>query len=495
MKKVLFIAPQFISSDYPIYLPSENLGIAYIAAYLRSKNIEVDIFDANMLGMQSIDVVKNINVQEYCLIGLSLSFEGLLNEGVIIAQQIKKMNSKVHISVGGHFPTFQHEAILEEYKSIDSVIRGDGEITCYELYNAIRNKRNLENVEGLTFRFKNQIIINPDRPLLHNLDELPWPARDTLEYVKNKGHNWPTQITTSRGCYGHCVYCDITSFYKATRRARSAEDVVDEIEYLIKKYNCKTFRFTDDNFVGKDPDGPSRARKFAHEIIERNIKANFMISARAEDIDEELLILLGKAGVNDCCIGIESGVDRILKLYNKQITVADNQRCIDLLRKTGINLNLAFIMIDPRMTINELIQNYEFLKKNQLVSIDALRSSFWPLYGTPALKQFENEDLITCKKINNVQYRFLDKEVEFVYHNVKELCKKAFHLDKSFYFCAINGIELDDIDSIKEQYYLYWIEYFESIIYHGTIIDYQRICNYTDEMKKILKRYNVDTNI
>ena len=484
-KKVLLIAPYFENSEYPTYLPSENLGIGYIAAFLRKNNIEVDILDANMQSIKSENILEHIELDNYFLIGISSSFQQLLAESVVIAKKIKNVNKNIHVTIGGHFPTFQHYNILKNYDCFDSVSRGDGEYSITELALKLKNNCYFLDVEGMSFLNNSQIIVNNDRPLV-NLDILPWPARDTLTYIKNHNHNWATQLTTSRGCYGNCLFCDIRSFYNGCWRARDYIDVVDEIEYLINTYGCNTFRFTDDEFLGPFPKGPERAKRFAQEIIKRNIKANFMISARAEDVNEELFSLLAQAGVNDCLIGVESGVDRLLRMYNKKTTVEQNQKCIDILKKIGINLNLAYIMIDPRMTFDELKQNYEFIKKNGIVTIDSLRSHFWPLYGTPALRQFENENLIKSQTISKVEYYFIDKNVEFVFNKINELCKECFELDKKIQKSIMLGFDKAILNEVNNEYLNYWINYFESLLYG---IEFDKQNNFFDQsIKKLEKR-------
>ena len=463
--KVLLIAPLFENPKYPTYLPSENLGIGYIAGYLRDQGVQVDILDANMYNIPSKEIVKHINTHEYVYIGISASFQNLMEEVIIISNQIKMIDSDIHISLGGHFPTFRHKEILESCSNIDSVMRGDGEITAFELYKSLANKKNLKNVLGITYRDDENIIVTPDRPLVEELSVLPWPARDTLEFVKKRSHTWATQLTTSRGCYGNCLFCDIRSFYKQHWRARNVNDILDEIQFLISEYGCDTFRFTDDEFIGPFPDGYNRAMQFAEEVIRKNIKAKFMISARAEDVEEKLFCKLKQANVIDCLIGIESGVDRILKLYNKRVTVKQNQDCINILNKLDISLNLAYIMFDPRMTYDELVQNYFFLKKNNAISIDALRSWFWPLYGTPALKQFEKENLIVAKSLSDVEYRFIDFDVANVYKLIKLLCYKVFEIDKMFQKAIMNNIDHNKYVFLYEEYRTYWIDYFETALF------------------------------
>jgi len=491
-KKVLLISPLFERHDYPLYLPSENLGIGYIAAYLRNNGIEVDILDANMANIKSEEVINNLTLENYFLIGISCSFEKLLDEAVIIAKSIKKVDPSIHINIGGHYPTFQHQAILTSYSCFDSVARCDGEVIAYNLVKAIQNNISLEKVEGLTFRnIQNDIIVNPKQELLENLDELPWPARDTQELLKNKNHAWATQITTSRGCYGNCLFCDISAFYNKKWRARSVMDVVNEIEYLVKEHNCKTFRFTDDEFIGTTTEGKKRALEFAKEIIKRNLKVNLMISARAEDVDYELFGLLAQAGVNDCLIGIESASDRILKLYNKRVTVEQNIKCFNILKELGIAVNLAFIMFDPRMTFEELKNNFYFLREHSALSIDALRSRFWPLYGTPSISQLEKEELVIGKTINNVEYKFQNQKVKAVFDKIDELCLKCFDIDYLLRQQIMDGISNSNTDFIRSVYNNYWINYFENLLEDQSIEINDTLL---EELKQGLKVENENIN-
>ncbi|ETR70220.1 MAG: radical SAM protein [Candidatus Magnetoglobus multicellularis str. Araruama] len=321
-------------------------------------------------------------------------------------------------------------------------------------------KKPLQNINGLSYRNElGEIITNQARALIEDLDKLPYPARDTLEYVKECGHSWPTQISSSRGCYGNCAFCDIRSFYNKKWRARDAVKVVDEMAWLNKKFMSKIFRFTDDEFIGPKPHGLERARQIAHEIIKRRMDIELMIDARALTVEKELFQLLKDAGTIDCLIGIESGVDRILKLYNKGASVSNNIRAIKVIKDLGINLNLAFIMFDPRMNFNELRQNYQFLVDYDIVTIDSLRSWLWPLFGTPLIEQLKSQDLLLEETLCDITYRFIDNSVEAVFNIISHCTRISFPLDRFLF--KVRKFDLATQTSL--QYMLNKINYYGAV--------------------------------
>lgn len=473
--KVLLISPLCEHPRYPLYFPSENLGIGYLAAYLRSKEIGVDVLDANMLGLDSSEVVKKIVLSEYALIGIATSSFLLIREAMEIAQKIKHLNQEIHITVGGHFATFSHREILESTVCINSVVRGEGEITIYKLYHSIINKIRLDTIDGITFRRINgEIIVNNPSELIANLDSIPWPERDTLSILMQNKHPWPTQLTTSRGCYANCSFCDIRAFSGTLWRARSVTDIVDEIEYLQKNYGSNCFRFTDDEFIGPKPYGPMRAFEFANEVIKRGLKVKFMIDARAHMVEEKLFTILKEAGVIDCLIGIESGVDRILKLYNKGVSVRTNENAIRILHKLHISLNLAFIMFDPRMTFDELIQNYNFLSENKIITVDSLRSWIWPLEGTPLKKVLVQQGLVEVIGFDEFKFNFLDPKVQNVYSIIEKCSLLAFELERTIFRLKIHPQNKDLLQVINLTNLEIWDDLFKSALINQEEFDYSK---------------------
>lgn len=487
--KILLIAPHFSHPDYPQYLPSENLGIAYIAAVLREHKYKVDIIDLNFYGISANMSSSIVDYSKYDIVGISVNFQLLHNEAIALANIVKNVNPKCFVVMGGHYPTFSSKLILQVCYSVDVVIRGEGEYTFLEIAQKIGDNsfNSLSNILGITYRCNGEVYYNQDRPLISDLDTIPLPCRDSLnQMVLKLNHSVPTQISTSRGCFGKCSFCDIRAFYNSNWRGRSPKSVVDEIEYLQNNYGSKLFRLSDDESFGCNRKGKERLIEIAREIIRRGLKVELMISARATDVDHESFRLLKQAGVINCLIGIESGCDRLLKLYNKNCDVETNKRAIRILKDLGIDLYLAFIMFDPRMTYEELRQNYNFLKENDILDVDSLKSNLWILNGTEDEKYFIRNNLLYGDFYNPL-YHFMDDKVEIIYNHVEQFKKATFTIEKHIYKSRVNGKVNSSWQNLISKYKELWVEFFENLL-EFDFIDLNKNIN---ETKKIQRKMEI----
>jgi len=490
--KILLIAPFYEDYKYPIFMPSENLGLAYISSFLQEHSIPVDIYDAQMLGFDSKKLLSEKDISNYNIIGIGCSSYLLLEETMSLTNEIKIKYPKIHITVGGHFATFQHEELLKYNINIDSVVRGEGEETMLELVNAIAINDNLSKVKGLSYRHSSgEIVVNQDRPFLENLDRLPFPNRDTLIYIKEHGHTWPTQISTSRGCYANCTFCDIRAFYGIKWRGRSPVNVVDELEYLNKKFQSKKFRVSDDEFLGPKENGVERAIAIANEIIRRKIDIEIMISARANMVEVNLFKLLKKAGVVSCLIGVESAIDRILKLYHKGNQVEHNLKAIRILQELNINLNLAFIMFDPRMTFIELQQNYIFLKRNNIITPNSLKSYLAPFHGTTVYEELKSGGLLGPKTLGELTYKFKDQRVGSVFEFITQCKKLTYPLEKMVFEIKKSGrFNEKDLNEIRVTNKQMWTDIFEAALKNPEANEYSWVEDKIYQIFQLIKQYD-----
>jgi radical SAM superfamily enzyme YgiQ (UPF0313 family) len=474
--RILLIAPLFEHPNYPLYLPSENLGIGYLAGTLRNHGLDVTILDCNMLELDS-RALPDHAVGDYRLVGISIPFQSAATEALRLASVARSCWPQAHITVGGHFPTFRHAEILRASDDIDSVVREDGEDTLLALCTSLDRAEDLSTIDGLTFRDSTgATVVNPPRRPREDLDSLPWPARDTLADIAAAGHPWATQLSSSRGCYASCAFCDIRSFYGRTWRARTPSALVDEIQFLHEHYGSVRFRFTDDEYIGPRPGkglhGPTRAKAIAREIMSRHLPVELMIDARPEAVERDLFLELRDGGVVDCLVGVESGVDRILKLYNKGASVKHNIAAIDTLRELGISLNLGFIMFDPRMTIEELKQNFAFLRQQEIVSVDSLRSWLWPLFGTPVVEQLRSQGLLRRETLGDIEYVFADPQVEAVFEIVMACSRSSFEFERSLFTARKRLAPQSELEPILSARLKLWLEIFEGALAAPSIFDF-----------------------
>jgi anaerobic magnesium-protoporphyrin IX monomethyl ester cyclase len=398
----------------------EHLGLGYMAACARKQGLTIEIVDApinNWNNEMTIDFIKKYSPS---VIGVSIPFQ----EGTLDAFELIKLlrkNFSCHITLGGIYPTFEYQSILDEYNEVDSIILGEGEVTFGELVKAVKENTPLSSVDGIAIKLNNIVMTTKKRPLVEDLDNLPYPDRDTLPAVI-KEFNFAS-IITSRGCYGRCSFCSVDGFYSSfgpKYRYRSAKNVVDEMEFLINEYNIHNFMINDANFIGGIGRGRDRAYEVAHEIIHRGLEAELRIQCRANDIDKDLFSILKDAGLTRVYIGIESGSQPQLDRYNKDITVEENLKALSILNELGLFAKIGFIMFDRDASFDDLMNNITFIKKvKTMFDKDNLGyiypvSKLLPLSGSAVKNTLLQEGALTGS-YKDYSYSFKDKKVEMFY--------------------------------------------------------------------------------
>ncbi|OUQ46337.1 hypothetical protein B5E64_06150 [Drancourtella sp. An12] len=341
--------------------PEEHCGIAFLASYLLSKKIDVQILDAYA---EKKDIAyckifinnwmsKNTDKQLFC--GIS-PFVTSYNYFVELGAYIKRINRQCYLFAGGHFASLNKEYLIKKHNWLDAIIVGEGEISLYEL---VINPLNT-NIDGV-YKRNFELAFSPRRRIL-NLDSLPYQLR----YLdKEKLHGQPYAITTSRGCYGECSFCSISCFYKLNspkikQTFRNAKSVSGEIHNLVDKYKIKKLKIVDDNFFRNN------SNNFLRELIEliSDLDISFRLSARPNDITEERASLLKQLGVVVVAIGVESADTDSLRLFNKGVGIEVSEKAISYLRKNKITCLANFIMFNPMITLEGLNANCEFVEKH-----------------------------------------------------------------------------------------------------------------------------------
>jgi radical SAM superfamily enzyme YgiQ (UPF0313 family) len=346
--------------------PTEHLGLGYLAAMLRAKgSYNVEIIDAPLNGLNLSQTVKEIAKRQFKVLGISIPYQQWALVPLKMANMLRSRGLEAHITVGGFFPSFAYENLLEQFPSIDSVIRGEGEETFLDLVTALVQGDDWRRVKGIAYREGDEIMCNPTRPLIRDLDSLPFPERDTLPLALRRcGY---AGLLSSRGCYARCTFCSVVSFYGIGAgpkyRARSPQNVVNEIMQLQKEFGVTKFFFHDANFIGPGRAGKDRAWRLAHEMISRGLKINFSIQCRADDVEEDLFSYLKEAGLRRVFIGIESGVQEVLDRLKKGVTIAENLEALGILKRLGLNMAIGFIMFDPDTKLEDIMDNIAFLKE------------------------------------------------------------------------------------------------------------------------------------
>ncbi len=347
-KKVLLIYHSPVAKKYYLNF-SPPLGILSISSYLSSKGIENKVVDC------CVENLDSSNIKDYDVLGFSVNKSNAPNS-LHCAAQIKKDFPQKKIVFGGPQCTEDPGYFIEK-GFIDATVSGEGEETLYEYL----TKEDPRQVKGLYLKGKNgETIFTGEREYIDNLDTLPFPALDKIDIRKYwfiPKRAMPTSsIVTSRGCPYNCTFCFHSLGYKW--RARSAENVVDEIEWQVKSLKVKEICILDDNFSLDR----IRVERICDLIIKRRIKVNVQLSTgvRVDKVDKELLIKLKEAGIYMVSIAPESGNTETKKRIKKNFDADKMKELVDCCKKLGLRTFAFFIIGFPWEDRKEIEKTIEF---------------------------------------------------------------------------------------------------------------------------------------
>jgi len=401
---------------------NENIGIGYIASYSRARGKKIEILDIAARGWSLKQAVEYICDSPPPLIGISILFQEGAAEALAFARMLRKGGVKSHIIVGGIYPTFEYQNLLQNHPEIDSVCIGEGVETFYYLLESLLKGADISKVEGIALRKDGSIVTTPPRAPLMDLDTLPFPARDVLPFTLKRKTYAP--IVSSRGCYGRCSFCSVSGFFtsiKARYRARNPERVADEIESLIEEYGVRRFTFDDANFMGAGRAGRERAAEFARIVMERGLKIEYSIQCRCDNVERELFKLMKESGLVRVYLGVESGSQPQLDRYRKDSSVEENLRALQLLADLGIFVQMGFIMFDPLATVDDISANQQFLADvKAMFPEDKLgylspTTKLIPLSGSEYMERLKEAGQLKGNYLDYT-YDFADKKTAMLYN-------------------------------------------------------------------------------
>ena len=398
----------------------DSLGLQYIAAVLRDAGFNVDILVYERKEIEK--VVDKILSYKPDILGIQFySYEP--KEILCIGQQVKEKLPACYTLLGGHAATLHGELLLKLHDYIDLIIYGEGEITFRELASRLSGQQDISDCKGIIYRNNDgEIIRNPARRQIKNLDDLPFPVKDLHSNDKDDKIGKLFNIQTSRGCYGNCSFCvEVRIVDKKLEiwRGRSMENVIEEMEGICNEYPNSPIAFSiiDSAFEDPEPIEKSRIKQFVTLMEQKKLKCAFSIFTRAEswkEKDIELIRRLKKVGLFKVQIGFESGSDRILKIFHKRARVEDSITASKLFREEGIDVFGFLIMFHPYITIEDLYVNALFLKKVDMAYYPEMW--FHKVYvdsDAKIFQQISDDHLIVGRSTDGFfyEYDFMDKRV------------------------------------------------------------------------------------
>jgi anaerobic magnesium-protoporphyrin IX monomethyl ester cyclase len=404
MKVLLINPPQtFYPGSEP---PAGNLpiGLMYIAAVLQKADYRVEILDAFMsdptfrkkdntisVGMHFERIKQEIRERQPEIVGIAGPFTCQIENTLKISNLTKEVNPKIVTVVGGPHVSLVPKDFLEEAKNVDIAVIGEGEYAMLDIVQAFEDKKQLSEVAGVAYRQDGKVQVNPHRPFIENLDELPYPAYDLVDmeqYLNPKKIGYRSfrdraiSMITSRGCPFNCCFCAVHLHMGRGFREHSADYVLKHIEYVVDMFKVKNIFFEDDNLTLD----LARFETICNGIIARKIKIGWETpnGIRADCLNLNLLKKMKQSGCQSVFVGVESGEQQILdkvickKLdLNSVVEFAKNSKSIGL--KTGAFYIIGF----PGETKENMQKTVDFalrLKRDYDVGMHLFMAT--PSYGT-----------------------------------------------------------------------------------------------------------------
>jgi len=367
--KIMFVEPPkdmwFVMGDYvpPPY------GIIQLAAYVEKdvKDVDIEILDCNAEHVDWGGMRNRIESSKPDIVACSSL--ATCNTYVVARtlETVKKVDKNILTVTGGQHFTATAQESLEEYPVIDVIVRGEGERTLAELVIKAKEKLNLPKIMGISFRQRGKIIHNPLRPLIENLDELPYPGYHLVQHIVSR-YNFAMMagrdaayvlIEGSRGCPHECTFCTQWKHWQGTWRMKSPKRVANEMEFCHRNFGSRFIWLTDDNFGAG-----TRANDLADEIIKTGVSddATWFVQARCDDIvrNKDALPKLRKSGLSWVLLGVENSDQSTLNAFKKEITPEEAKTAVKLLKKNDIFAHVMLIIGGRKDTVESIRKQREF---------------------------------------------------------------------------------------------------------------------------------------
>ena len=352
-----------------------------VVTTLKKYGHECDLLDAAAMGLTLEETIERTRDYKFIIM---LTSTMTVNEDAEFASKIKGSDTdKISIFYGAH-PTFMPKYTLAK-DGIDFIVQREPEFIIKDLLSALKeNNDSYKQVNGIGYKEGDAIIINDPYPFIKNLDDLPIPDRSLLvqdiDYFNPIVKRMPfTTMFTSRGCPGRCTYCTSPPFYGTTYRARSAENVIEELD-IISKSGYKEIFFRDEMFTTDK----QRVIDICEGILSKNLDLTWIASTRVGAVDKDLMKLMKSAGCHMLRYGVESGVQEILNTVKKGIKVEQTIKDFELTHKYKLDTHAHCMLGMPGETEETIKQTLKFVKK-----IDPTIITFGICTPYPGTKLFE----------------------------------------------------------------------------------------------------------
>lgn len=407
--RVTFLNPPFLkkfsrSQRSPAVTKSGTLyypmWLAYAAAVLDKEGCEIDLIDAPADGHTLDYVISRTEAFSPSLIVMDTSTPSIYND-IMVSERLREALPKALIVLVGTHVSALPEESLNLSKSVDAIAIGEYDYTIRDIAGALSDKKEIASIKGICYRQDNQPVRTPLRPLIEDLDELPFVSGIYKRFLRAENYFNPNAlypmvtITASRGCPYQCIFCVYPQTMMGHKmRTRSVGNVVDEIEYIVKSLpDIKAIFFEDDTFTAVK----ERCIAITEEIIKRGIVVSWTANARA-DLDYKTMEIMRKSGCRCLCVGFESGSQELLNNIKKMVNVDKMKQFIENAKRAGILIHGCFMVGHPGETKETMNQTLGLAK-----ALNPDTVQFYPIMvypGTEAYDWYKERGLITTAEFS-----------------------------------------------------------------------------------------------
>ena len=424
-------APNEVYEEFGAYPP---LGLMYLAACIRkfSKHRhDVRILDCDTDKLDFKELEKHIMGYKPDVVGVT-AYSPIIYDSWQTLKLAKRIDKKIITIMGGHHSDIYPKETIN-LGDIDYIVLGEGEYILPKLLDALEENEDPKKISGLVFKNRGNISVTGGPGFIENLDELPLPARDLVDWKKHQcvlgRENVVATIMSSRGCPYRCTFC-----YKPLKarawRFRSAGNIVKEIEQCYK-LGIREIFFFDDNFSVDI----KRVEAICDEIMKRKLKINWSFRGRVNTLTYNMLLKCKKAGCHRIHFGVETGTDEGLRKIKKDITTETVRKAFRLCRKAGIVTIANFMIGLPGEKKRDMFRTVDFAN-----SIGADYAEFQIITPYPKTELYEEGikkgvfKTDFWKEFAKKPYPGFELQVWNEYYSRNELFKILDECLKRFYF-------------------------------------------------------------
>jgi len=353
-----------IVHDNDSYIHYFPMGLAYIAAVLLKEGYDVSIYNQDLHHYPESHLEHYMEENEFDVMGLSfIAGYYPYRKALKISEAVNRLKKRPVYIIGGHGPTPEPEFFMDR-TGADAIVMGEGDETIIELLDAIRNKKPFKDIKGIAYREGRKCIVNERRPLMKDIDTIPFPAYQLfpMEYYRLlrmpncSSSDFIVPMISGRGCTFKCNFC-----YRMDTgfRPRSNESIIEEIKMLKKDYGVTYVGFGDELLMSSK----KRTISLCEDFIKYKLDIKWECNGRLNFAKKDVLSMMKKAGCVFINYGIEAFDDKILKNMNKALTTKQIVEGVEATLNEDISPGLNIIFGNIGESRETLRKGVDFLLK------------------------------------------------------------------------------------------------------------------------------------